>query len=56
MPNISGFELADSIIALEPKTFIVFQTAYEEYALEAFKKGGIGYLVKPIESEAIKIS
>ncbi len=54
MPNISGFELADSIIALEPKTFIVFQTAYEEYALEAFKKGGIGYLVKPIESEAIK--
>lgn len=54
MPNISGFELADSIIALEPKTFIVFQTAYEEYALEAFKKGGIGYLVKPIESESIK--
>ena len=54
MPNISGFELADSIIALEPKTFIVFQTAYEEYALEAFKKGGIGYLVKPIETEAIK--
>lgn len=54
MPNISGFELADSIIALEPKTFIVFQTAYGEYALEAFKKGGIGYLVKPIESEAIK--
>ena len=54
MPNISGFELADSIITLEPKTFIVFQTAYEEYALEAFKKGGIGYLVKPIETEAIK--
>jgi len=54
MPNLSGFELADSILNLEPKTFIVFQTAYEEFALEAFKKGGIGYLVKPVESLDIK--
>jgi len=54
MPNISGLELADSILAMEPKTFIVFQTAHEEFALEAFKKGGVGYLVKPIQSEDIK--
>ena len=54
MPNITGLELADSIIQIEPKTFIVFQTAYEEFALEAFKNGGMGYLVKPIESNDIK--
>ena len=54
MPNITGLELADSIIQIEPKTFIVFQTAYEEFALEAFKNGGMGYLVKPIESIYIK--
>ena len=54
MPNITGLELADSIIQIEPKTFIVFQTAYEEFALEAFKNGGMGYLVKPIESMDIK--
>jgi two-component system LytT family response regulator len=54
MPNITGLELADSIIQLEPKTFIVFQTAYSEFALEAFKNGGMGYLVKPIESNDIK--
>lgn len=54
MPNISGFELADAILNIDSKTFIVFQTAYEEFALEAFKKGGIGYLVKPIESSDIK--
>lgn len=54
MPNISGFELADAILNVDSKTFIVFQTAYEEFALEAFKKGGIGYLVKPIESNDIK--
>ena len=54
MPNITGLELADSMMQIEPKTFIVFQTAYEEFALEAFQKGGIGYLVKPIQSEDIK--
>ncbi|PUE66413.1 DNA-binding response regulator [Arcobacter lacus] len=54
MPNISGFELADSIINIEPKTFIVFQTAFEEFALKAFQSGGMGYLVKPIESKDIK--
>ena len=54
MPNITGLELADSIIQLEPKTFIIFQTAHSEFALEAFKSGGIGYLIKPIESNDIK--
>ncbi|GGD45348.1 DNA-binding response regulator [Malaciobacter pacificus] len=54
MPDMTGLELADSIMQLEPKTFIVFQTAYEQYALEAFKKGGIGYLVKPFESDDLK--
>ena len=54
MPNITGLELADSIIQLEPKTFIIFQTAYSEFALEAYKSAGMGYLVKPIESNDIK--
>ena len=54
MPNITGLELADSIIQLEPKTFIIFQTAYSEFALEAYKSGGMGYLVKPIDSNDIK--
>ena len=54
MPNITGLELADSIMQIEPKTFIIFQTAHTEFALEAFKNGGIGYLVKPIESKDVK--
>ena len=54
MPNFSGLELAELILNIEPKTFIVFQTAYEEYALDAFKKGGMGYLLKPIEDIELK--
>ena len=47
-------ELAELILNIEPKTFIVFQTAYEEYALDAFKKGGMGYLLKPVEDSELK--
>ncbi|RXJ80935.1 LytTR family DNA-binding domain-containing protein [Arcobacter sp. F2176] len=54
MPQMNGLELANTILSLEPKTFIVFQTAYSEYAIEAFKIGGIDYLMKPIESDDIK--
>ena len=54
MPNFCGLELAELILNIEPKTFIVFQTAYEEYALDAFKKGGMGYLLKPIEDIELK--
>lgn len=54
MPKMSGLELANTIMQLEPKSFIVFQTAYEEYAIEAFKSGGIDYLMKPIEEHELK--
>lgn len=54
MPNFSGLELSELILNIEPKTFIVFQTAYEEYALDAFKKGGMGYLLKPVEDIELK--
>lgn len=53
MPQMSGLELANAILQHAPKTFIVFQTAYEEFALDAFRSGGIGYLLKPIESKMI---
>lgn len=53
MPHMSGLELANAILQHAPKTFIVFQTAYEEFALDAFKSGGIGYLLKPIESKMV---
>lgn len=54
MPNISGLELASTILELNPNIFIIFQTAHEEYALEAFKSGGMDYLLKPISKESIQ--
>jgi len=56
MPDMNGLELANTIVNLNPKTFIIFQTAYEEHALEAFQSGGIDYLLKPISNESIRNS
>ncbi len=54
MPNMSGLELANTILDINPQTFIIFQTAYEEHALEAFRSGGMDYLLKPISNKSIK--
>jgi two-component system LytT family response regulator len=54
MPQLSGLELANHIMELSPQTFIVFQTAYSEYALDAFQNGGVAYLLKPLSIESVK--
>ena len=54
MPAMTGLELANTIMDLNPNTFIIFQTAFEEYALEAFANGGLDYILKPISNESIK--
>lgn len=56
MPTMTGLELANNLIEINPNIYIVFQTAYEEYALEAFDCGGMDYILKPISEESIKKS
>ncbi|MCD4756805.1 MAG: LytTR family DNA-binding domain-containing protein [Arcobacteraceae bacterium] len=53
MPSITGLELANKILDIEPQTFIIFQTAFEEFAIDAFKAGGVDYILKPTTSENI---
>ncbi len=45
MPEFSGMEFVKSLI---DKPFIVFTTAYAEYAIEGFKVDAVDYLLKPI--------
>ena len=51
MPGITGFELL-SRLTVQP--FVVFTTAYDEYALRAFEVNSIDYLVKPVEPEQLE--
>lgn len=46
-----SFEIFD---AVEVKSAIIFTTAYDEYALQAFKLNSIDYLLKPIDDEELE--
>lgn len=46
MPELTGFEL---LAELELQPLVVFTTAYDQHALEAFRVNSIDYLLKPIE-------
>ncbi|WP_343628706.1 LytTR family DNA-binding domain-containing protein [Roseateles sp.] len=50
MPGLNGLEAARQIAR---QAHVVFVTAYEEYALQAFERGAIDYLVKPVEEERL---
>ncbi len=54
MPGINGIELARLLKELDENIKIVFVTAYEQYALEAFGVDAIGYLLKPYSGEDIE--
>jgi two-component system LytT family response regulator len=56
MPDITGLDLANKIMALEPATFIIFQTAFDNFAIEAFKSGGIDYILKPTTKENVQLA
>jgi len=54
MPGIDGLEAATHISNLDSPPAIIFTTAYNDYALSAFKTHAIDYLLKPIRKEQLK--
>jgi len=53
MPDISGIELAREFFRYNNKSLIVFATAYDDYAIEAFELGAVDYILKPFEEKRI---
>ena len=53
MPGLSGLEVAAAAAEVSPRTQIVFVTAYDQYAVDAFERGAIDYLLKPIAPERL---
>lgn len=51
MPGISGIEAARMLFN---RCHIVFVTAYDQYAIEAFEQGALDYLLKPVGGERLK--
>jgi len=48
MPGMDGMETAHHLNAMEAPPAIVFTTAYDEYAVDAFDARAIGYVLKPV--------
>ena len=53
MPGLSGLEVAAAMTEASPRSQIVFVTAYNQYAIDAFEKGAVDYLLKPIEKDRL---
>jgi two-component system response regulator AlgR len=53
MPGMNGIEVARHLGNLENPPGVLFTTAYDEYALEAFDSRAIGYLLKPVRRERL---
>lgn len=51
MPVLDGFDVVD--LLAEPRSHIVFVTAYDEYALRAFEAHALDYLTKPVRIERL---
>ncbi|MYN26440.1 LytR/AlgR family response regulator transcription factor [Duganella levis] len=51
MPGLTGLEVARRIAE---RSHIVFVTAYDQHALEAFQRGAVDYLLKPVELTALE--
>jgi two-component system, LytTR family, response regulator LytT len=50
MPGLTGFEVAKRLVAAGPQVAIVFVTAYDQHAIEAFEVNAVDYLLKPVDS------
>jgi two-component system LytT family response regulator len=53
MPPDHGFDLLPLLAQADPMPEIIFVTAYDQYAIEAFENNALGYLTKPVHPERL---
>lgn len=53
MPGMDGLEVARHLISKDEPPAVIFTTAYDEYALEAFKVQAVDYLLKPVREDKL---
>jgi two-component system LytT family response regulator len=53
MPGKTGFDVLDEIVH-EPH--VIFTTAYDQYAIKAFERNAVDYLLKPVDEERFRLA
>lgn len=56
MPGGNGFHVAKQVADLSPPPFIIFATAYDQYAVRAFDQGAADYILKPFSEDRVRKS
>lgn len=54
MPGMDGLEAAEHLSKLDTPPAVIFTTAYNDYALSAFKTHAVDYLLKPVRKENLQ--
>src|SRR4029077_14907427 len=56
MPGLTGFEVARRMIDAESPSHIIFVTAYDQHAIEAFEVNAVDYIRKPLASVRLEVA
>ena len=55
MGKTSGLDLCRTLLEINPRTNVVYLTAYSEYAVDAWDTGASGFMLKPITPEGVRL-
>jgi len=53
MPGMSGLDVARELLESEQPPLVVFVTAYDQFAVEAFERAAVDYVLKPVQTERL---
>ncbi len=53
MPAMTGFDVLEKITH---QPYVIFSTAYDQYAIKAFEKNAVDYLLKPVDEERFELA
>jgi two-component system LytT family response regulator/two-component system response regulator LytT len=56
MPGLTGFEVARRMLDTQNASHIIFVTAYDQHAIEAFEVNAVDYLLKPVEQARLELA
>ena len=56
MPGMDGLEAARHFVEFDEPPAVIFCTAYEEHAVEAFGLQAVGYLLKPVRKDDLEVA
>src|SRR5438445_3454642 len=56
MPGLTGFEVARRMVDKETASHIIFVTAFDQHAIEAFEVNAVDYLLKPVDPARLELA